>query len=130
MPNVNTVKIDKEYLREQLERSGKTANFVSRELGRSAHYVSNLMYPGSAGVLPVYAAERMAEIIGADFKRLTRREEKVKPEPMPDTSEYLKADDATLRQLVDQLYAMNAKLNVLYKMVAKIEEAVLNGTRV
>lgn len=130
MPNVNTVTIDKEYLREQLERSGKTANFVSRELGRSAHYVSNLMYPGSAGTLPVYTAERMAEIIGADFKRLTRREEKVKPEPMPDTSEYLKADDATLRQLVDQLYAMNAKLNVLYKMVAKIEEAVLNGTRV
>nr|DAM92520.1 MAG TPA: helix-turn-helix domain protein [Caudoviricetes sp.]DAO90024.1 MAG TPA: helix-turn-helix domain protein [Caudoviricetes sp.] len=130
MPNVNTVTIDKEYLREQLERSGKTANFVSRELGRSAHYVSNLMYPGSAGTLPVYTAERMAEIIGADFKRLTRREEKVKPEPMPDTSEYLKADDATLRQLVDQLYAMNAKLNVLYKMVAKIEEAVFNGTRV
>lgn len=130
MPNVNTVTIDKEYLREQLDRSGKTANFVSRELGRSAHYVSNLMYPGSAGTLPVYTAERMAEIIGADFKRLTRREEKVKPEPMPDTSEYLKADDATLRQLVDQLYAMNAKLNVLYKMVAKIEEAVLNGTRV
>lgn len=130
MPNVNTVTIDKEYLRQQLERSGKTANFVSRELGRSAHYVSNLMYPGSAGTLPVYTAERMAEIIGADFKRLTRREEKVKPEPMPDTSEYLKADDATLRQLVDQLYAMNAKLNVLYKMVAKIEEAVFNGTRV
>nr|DAH40442.1 MAG TPA: helix-turn-helix XRE-family like protein [Caudoviricetes sp.] len=130
MPNVNTVTIDKEYLREQLERSGKTANFVSRELGRSAHYVSNLMYPGSAGTLPVYTAERMAEIIGADFKRLTRREEKVKPEPMPDTSEYLKADDATLRQLVDQLYAMNAKLNMLYKMVAKIEEAVFNGTRV
>lgn len=130
MPNVNTVTIDKEYLREQLERSGKTANFVSRELGRSAHYVSNLMYPGSAGTLPVYTAERMAEIIGADFKRLTRREEKAKPEPTPDTSEYLKADDATLRQLVDQLYAMNAKLNVLYKMVAKIEEAVFNGTRV
>lgn len=130
MPNVNTVTIDKEYLREQLERSGKTANFVSRELGRSAHYVSNLMYPGSAGTLPVYAAERMAEIIGADFKRLTRREEKQKPEPVPDASEYLRADDATLRQLVDQLYAMNAKLNVLYKMVAKIEEAVFNGTRV
>lgn len=130
MPNVNTVTIDKEYLREQLERSGKTANFVSRELGRSAHYVSNLMYPGSAGTLPVYTAERMAEIIGADFKRLTRREEKPKFEPMPDTSEYLRADDATLRQLVDQLYAMNAKLNVLYKMVAKIEEAVFNGTRV
>ena len=121
MPNVNTVKIDKEYLREQLERSGKTANFVSRELGRSAHYVSNLMYPGSKGTLSVYTAERMAEIIGADYNRLTRREEKAKPEPMPDTSEYLKA---TLRQLVDQLYAMNAKLNVLYKMVAKIEEAV------
>ena len=130
MPNVNTVTIDKEYLREQLERSGKTANFVSRELGRSAHYVSNLMYPGSAGTLPVYAAERMAEIIGADYKRLTRREEKQKPEPVPDASEYLRADDATLRQLVDQLYAMNAKLNVLYKMVAKIEEAVFNGTRV
>lgn len=130
MPNVNTVKIDKEYLREQLERSGKTANFVSRELGRSAHYVSNLMYPGSAGTLPVYTAERMAEIIGADYKRLTRREEKQKHEPVPDASEYLKADDATLRQLVDQLYAMNAKLNVLYKMVAKIEEAVFNGTRV
>ena len=124
MPKVNTVTIDKEYLREQLKRSGKTANFVSRELGRSAHYVSNLMYPGSAGPLPVSTAERMAEIIGADYKRLTRREEKAKPEPMPDTSEYLKADDATLRQLVDQLYAMNAKLNVLYKMVAKIEEAV------
>ena len=124
MPKVNTVTIDKEYLREQLERSGKTSNFVSRELGRSAHYVSNLMYPGSAGTLPVYTAERMAEIIGADYKRLTRREENAKPEPMPDTSEYLKADDATLRQLVDQLYAMNAKLNVLYKMVAKIEEAV------
>lgn len=124
MPNVNTVKIDKEYLREQLKRSGKTANFVSRELGRSANYVSNLMYPGSSGTLPVYTAERMAEIIGADYKRLTRREEKAKPEPMPDMSEYLKADDATLRQLVDQLYAMNAKLNVLYKMVAKIEEAV------
>lgn len=130
MPKVNTVTIDKEYLREQLKRSGKTANFVSRELGRSAHYVSNLMYPGSAGTLPVYAAERMAEIIGADFKRLTRREEKQKPEPVPDASEYLRADDATLRQLVDQLYAMNAKLNVLYKMVAKIEEAVFNGTRV
>ena len=130
MRNVNMVKIDKEYLREQLERSGKTANFVSRELGRSAHYVSDLMYPGSAGTLPVYAAERMAEIIGADFKRLTRREEKQKPEPVPDASEYLRADDATLRQLVDQLYAMNAKLNVLYKMVAKIEEAVFNGTRV
>lgn len=130
MPNVNTVTIDKEYLREQLERSGKTANFVSRELGRSAHYVSNLMYPGSAGTLPVYAAERMAEIIGADFKRLTRREENPKSETMPDASEYLKADDATLRQLVDQLYAMNAKLNVLYKMVAKIEEAGFNGTRV
>lgn len=130
MPNVNTVTIDKEYLREQLERSGKTANFVSRELGRSAHYVSNLMYPGSAGTLPVYTAERMAEINGADYKRLTRREEKQKPEPVPDASEYLKADDATLRQLVDQLYAMNAKLNVLYKMVAKIEEAVFNGTRV
>ena len=130
MPNVKMVKIDKEYLREQLKRSGKTANFVSRELGRSANYVSNLIYPGSAGTLPVYAAERMAEIIGADYKRLTRREEKAKPEPMPDTSEYLKADDATLRQLVDQLYAMNAKLNVLYKMVAKIEEAVFNGTRV
>ena len=130
MPNVNTVTIDKEYLREQLERSGKTANFVSRELGRSAHYVSNLMYPGSAGTLPVYTAERMAEIIGADYKRLTRREEKQKPEPVPDASEYLRADDATLRQLVDQLYAMNAKLNVLYKMVAKIEEAVFNGTRV
>ena len=130
MRNVNMVKIDKEYLREQLERSGKTANFVSRELGRSAHYVSNLMFPGSAGTLPVYAAERMAEIIGADFKRLTRREEKQKPEPVPDASEYLRADDATLRQLVDQLYAMNAKLNVLYKMVAKIEEAVFNGTRV
>lgn len=124
MSKVNTVKIDKEYLREQLERSGKTANSVSRELGRSAHYVSNLMYPGSARTLPVYTAERMAEIIGADFKRLTRREENPKPEPMPDMSEYLKADDATLRQLVDQLYAMNAKLNVLYKMVAKIEEAV------
>ena len=124
MPKVNTVTIDKEYLREQLKRSGKTANFVSRELGRSAHYVSDLMYPGSAGTLPVYAAERMAEIIGADFKRLTRREEKQKPEPVPDASEYLRADDATLRQLVDQLYAMNAKLNVLYKMVAKIEEAV------
>lgn len=130
MSKVNTVTIDKEYLREQLKRSGKTANFVSRELGRSAHYVSNLMYPGSAGTLPVYAAERMAEIIGADFKRLTRREENLKSEPMPDASEYLKADDATLRQLVDQLYAMNAKLNVLYKMVAKIEEAVFNGTRV
>ena len=130
MPKVNTVTIDKEYLREQLKRSGKTANFVSRELGRSAHYVSDLMYPGSAGTLPVYAAERMAEIIGADFKRLTRREEKQKPEPVPDASEYLRADDATLRQLVDQLYAMNAKLNVLYKMVAKIEEAVFNGTRV
>ena len=87
MRNVNMVKIDKEYLREQLERSGKTANFVSRELGRSAHYVSDLMYPGSAGTLPVYAAERMAEIIGADFKRLTRREEKQKPEPVPDASE-------------------------------------------
>lgn len=124
MPNVNTVKIDKEYLREQLKRSGKTANLVSRELGRGGNYVSNLMYPGSNGTLPVYTAERMAEIIGADYKRLTRREEKAKPEPMPDTSEYLKADDATLRQLVDQLYAMNAKLNVLYKMVAKIEEAV------
>lgn len=130
MPKTNTVKIDKEYLREQLKRSGKTANFVSRELGRSADYVSNLMYPGSKGTLPVYTAERMAEIIGADYKRLTRREEKQKPEPVPDTSEYLKADDATLRQLVDQLYAMNAKLNVLYKMVAKIEEAVFNGTRV
>ena len=124
MPKTNTVTIDKEYLREQLERSGKTANLVSRELGRSALYVSNLMYPGSAGTLTVYTAERMAEIIGADYNRLTRREEKAKPEPMPDTSEYLKADDATLRQLVDQLYAMNAKLNVLYKMVAKIEEAV------
>ena len=124
MPNVKMVKIDKEYLREQLKRSGKTANFVSRELGRSANYVSNLIYPGSAGTLPVYAAERMAEIIGADYKRLTRREEKQKPEPVPDASEYLRADDATLRQLVDQLYAMNAKLNVLYKMVAKIEEAV------
>ena len=130
MPKVNTVTIDKEYLREQLERSGKTANFVSRELGRSAHYVSNLMFPGSAGTLPVYAAERIAEIIGADYKQLTRREEKQNPEPVPDMSEYLKADDATLRQLVDQLYAMNAKLNVLYKMVAKIEEAVFNGTRV
>lgn len=130
MPNVKMVKIDKEYLREQLKRSGKTANFVSRELGRSANYVSNLIYPGSAGTLPVYAAERMAEIIGADYKRLTRREEKQKPEPVPDASEYLRADDATLRQLVDQLYAMNAKLNVLYKMVAKIEEAVFNGTRV
>ena len=124
MPKTNTVTIDKEYLREQLERSGKTANLVSRELGRSALYVSNLMYPGSAGKMPVYTAERIAEIIGADYNRLTRREEKAKPEPMPDTSEYLKADDATLRQLVDQLYAMNAKLNVLYKMVAKIEEAV------
>ena len=30
MPNVKMVKIDKEYLREQLKRSGKTANFVSR----------------------------------------------------------------------------------------------------
>ena len=130
MPNVKMVKIDKEYLREQLKRSGKTANFVSRELGRSANYVSNLIYPGSAGALPVYTAERMAEIIGADYKRLTRREEKQKPEPVPDASEYLRADDATLRQLVDQLYAMNAKLNVLYKMVAKIEEAVFNGTRV
>ena len=130
MPNVKMVKIDKEYLREQLKRSGKTANFVSRELGRSANYVSNLIYPGSAGALPVYAAERMAEIIGADYKRLTRREEKQNPEPVPDMSEYLKADDATLRQLVDQLYAMNAKLNVLYKMAAKIEEAVFNGTRV
>lgn len=124
MPKINMVTIDKEYLREQLKRSGKTANFVSRELGRSANYVSNLLYSGSAGMLPVYTAERMAEIIGADYKRLTRRKEKAKPEPMPDTSEYLKADDATLRQLVDQLYAMNAKLNVLYKMVAKIEEAV------
>lgn len=130
-----TVKFDKEALKKALADAGMTAPELSYEIGRSQGYVSNLIKAYSDNNVPTNTAFLMARILNVPLKQivqsipkepanmaLLQKDEEVS-DHTDDQPTYLRSDDATLRQLVDQLYAMNAKLNVLYKMVAHLEEA-------
>lgn len=137
MGNIPSIKLNKEYLKKLVAKSGMQPAEISMKLGKSANYITNIASPSYRGGMSYYTARALCTMLDGDFDVLAMRSEpkpleqqKRLEQPKQNEPEFLRADDDTLRQLVDQLYAMNAKLNVLYKMVAKIEEAVFNGTRV
>lgn len=137
MGKIPSINVNKVYLKKLVAKSGMQPGEISMKLGKSANYLTNIASPSYRGGMSYYTAKALCTMLDGDFDVLANRsdakpsEQRERPEqPKQDEPEFLRADDDTLRQLVDQLYAMNAKLNVLYKMVAKIEEAVFNGTRV
>ena len=131
-----TVKFDKEALKKAIADAGMTATELSYEIGRSQGYVGNLIKAYSDLNTPINTALLMARVLNVPLKQIVRSIPKApnnasliqNDEEVSDRTDdqptYLRSDDATLRQLVDQLYAMNAKLNVLYKMVAHLEETL------
>lgn len=132
MGKIPSIKPNKEYLKELVARSGMQPGEISMKLGKSASYITNMATPNYHGGMSYYTAKALCTMLDGDFDVLAMRSEpnrleqqqQVQPRPEQNEPEFLRADDDLLRQLVDQLYTMNAKLNVLYKMVVKIEEAV------
>lgn len=119
MGAVPGVRIDKAYLKEIVEKSGKPAFEISVELGKNSYYINHLMTPSVNARMSRYAAKALCNMLGADFDRLV----------IPNTERYggrPKRDEAAptyLLEAYDQLCEMNAKLDRLFTMMARLEEA-------
>ncbi len=117
--NMVGVRIDKAYLREIVEKSGKPPFEISIELGKNAYYINHLMVPSTNARMSRNAARALCNNLGGDFDRLV----------IPSTERFAgrpKLEESTptyMLEVYDQLCEMNAKLDRLYKMVEKLEEA-------